>query len=173
MFDLRRKCLKITMLLTFKILRHARNHCERFPKYGQTSFSGIAHLIGKPLPSQTDLIQHLHLNLGDKVDFIKSITNIKILLLTLTLQYINTFILVLSIFQGRSSRSDHSNLGRINNLVIYGQLLFFRVLVGPIIVRLRFFSDDQINPVLLPSPLFLEHLIKLMFTALVPSAIIV
>ena len=38
---MRPKCLQITMLLTFKLFGRARSHIKKFPKYGQTSFSGI------------------------------------------------------------------------------------------------------------------------------------
>ena len=41
--NLRFKCLQTTMLLSFKIIEHARNHSKKFPKIDQTSFSGIVN----------------------------------------------------------------------------------------------------------------------------------
>ena len=59
--------------------------------------------------------------------------------------------------QGRRSRSDHSDLGRTKNLFVYGSKPYiFRVLIGPMIFGLRFFSNGRTNLVLLPPPLRLQ-----------------
>ena len=39
------ECHQITMLLTFKILEHARNRGKKFPKLSQTSFSVIVYCL--------------------------------------------------------------------------------------------------------------------------------
>ena len=45
LFNVKPKCLQITMLWMFEIYGCARNHGKKFSKYSQTSFSGIVNYL--------------------------------------------------------------------------------------------------------------------------------
>ena len=64
---LRSKCNQIMMLLTFKIFGNVRNHSKNFPKYSQTSFSGIVNCSDAIYARRILLIRRDSTYLGENV----------------------------------------------------------------------------------------------------------